>query len=530
MDAPAQKPPLTVRPAPGLDDLWTALRALVDRLFASVARDTVVDDSIDIVVELLGADRGLVLIAGEDGVLRAVNARGKKRALSPAEQQEVSRTIARQVLETGRCVVWDQEQAGGSPSQSAVELGIVAALAAPLHSSAADASVRGVLYVDVRDARKHVEQPHVEFFMSAAVLLGAILHQERLARVDREHLREARANVLESVRAPRLDDLLAGPGMSALRRDARAAIDSLSPILVLGESGTGKTLLATAIAEASRRRPILRVMLGASDDLNTITSDLFGHERGSFSGATSRRVGQVEYADGGTLIFDEVLNLPLHAQRLLLDFTQFGTYRPLGYDRPEPKRASVRLIAVTNGDMAGAVREGRFREDLYHRLAGMVLEVPPLRGRREEIPALAEAALRSWDPGRAWSLSVPLRQLLVSPDIRWSGNVRQLEQVIRRARDRAAAEDPKATTLTPGHLELRDLDRDLAQRAAPGGVGPGASVADLQQAQERLDVEKSRLIREALARSDGNVSGAARELGVPRSTLASWISALRLKT
>jgi len=517
MDDSAPQVPLTVHSAPALDDLWSALRSLVDRLFASAARDAVVDDSIDIVVDLLGADRGLVLISGEDGVLRPVNARGRKRALTPGEQQEVSRTIARQAQ-------------AGSPSESAVELGIVAALAAPLHAGGSGSPVRGVLYVDVRDARKHVEGRHVEFFMSSAVLLGAILHQEHRARLDRELLREARANVLEASRAPRLDDLLAGPGMSALRRDVRAAIDSPSPVFILGESGTGKTLLATAIAEASRRRPIFRVMLGASDDLNTITSDLFGHERGAFSGATARRAGQVEYADGGTLIFDEVLNLPPHAQRLLLDFTQFGTYRPLGHDRPEPKRASVRLIAVTNGDMAAAVREGRFREDLYHRLAGVVLQVPPLRERREEIPALAEAALRSWDPGRAWTLSVPLRRLLVSPAVCWSGNVRQLEQVIRRARDRAAAEEPAATTLTPEHVEPRDLDPDPSARAdGAAGASDEPAPRDLREARARLDAEKARVIRDALLRHEWNVTRAARELSVPRSTLSSWIAALGLR-
>jgi len=98
-------------------------------------------------------------------------------------------------------------------------------------------------------------------------------------------------------------------------------------------------LLAHSIAETSGKRPIVRATLGGSDDLNTITSELFGHERGSFSGATGRRVGLVEFANGGTLILDELLNLPPHAQKLLLDFTQFGTYRPLGYDRAEPKRA-----------------------------------------------------------------------------------------------------------------------------------------------------------------------------------------------
>src|SRR5262249_14550508 len=159
----------------------------------------------------------------------------------------------------------------------------------------------------------------------------------------------------------------------------------------------------------------------------------------------------VEYANKGTLVLDEVLNLPAHAQKLLLDFTQFGKYRPLGYDRPEPKTAKIRLLAVTNGDLDLAMRTGRFREDLYHRLAAVVLDLPPLRERREDIPALAERALRSVDPGRSWSLSVPLRRLLLSASLPWTGNVRQLERVILRARERALLRSAEANMLEPQH-------------------------------------------------------------------------------
>jgi transcriptional regulator with GAF, ATPase, and Fis domain len=270
-------------------------------------------------------------------------------------------------------------------------------------------------------------------------------------------------------------------------------------------------------------------MLGGSDDLNTITSELFGHERGAFSGAASKRVGLVEFADKGTLILDEVLNMPPHAQRLLLDFTQFGTYRPLGYDRPEPKRADVRIIAATNGDLSAAMRDGRFRVDLFHRLACVVLQVPPLRARREDIAALAESVLLRLDPSRRWSITLAARRVLVSPTIAWSGNVRQLERVVARARDRALARDPSARLLVAEHLDARDFDGHIVE-APPE---PAASLADgwqrLQAQREALTEREHEMIRDALARSGGVVSQAARELGLARTTLASRIDVLGIR-
>jgi DNA-binding NtrC family response regulator len=288
-------------------------------------------------------------------------------------------------------------------------------------------------------------------------------------------------------------------------------------------------LLAQSIAEASARRPIVRAVLGSSDDLNTITSELFGHERGAFSGATSKRVGLVEYANGGTLLLDEILNLPLHAQQLLLDFTQFGTYRPLGYDRPEPKRATVRLIAATNGNLRAAIREGRFREDLYYRLAAVTLDVPPLRERREDIPGLVESTLRRVDAGRVWGLSLALRRSLLSPANDWAGNVRQLERAVERARERAVARDPEATVLLPEHFEARDLGAPLVE----GGSVPPPAHESLQSAWQKLqsarvaiDEKEKDVIARALESAGGVVAHAARALGIARTTLASRIDAL----
>ena len=520
---------LAAQGVPDAAPLWRALRQLVERVGVALEGDTVVDDCLDLVVDLLGADRGLVVLERDDGVPAVVHARGPRKKLAPGEQEEVSRTIVRQALESDSAVFWEKSNQS-IESSSATLLDIHAALVAPLRGRGVP---RGVLYVDFRHPLKHVEAAHKEFFMAAVVLIGGMFEQNVAARSANERLREAQSHSTEARKTPPLEELLRPSSMARVREEVAIALSGSSPILIVGESGSGKTLLAQALAEASGRKPVVRIVLGGSDDLNTIASELFGHERGAFSGATGKRIGLVEYADGGTVVLDEILNLPLHTQKLLLDFTQFGAYRPLGYDKPQPKHANVRIIVATNGDLRVAVREGRFREDLYYRIAGVTLRLPPLRERREDIPALAEGALRRLDTSRPWALSLDARRRLAASAHDWPGNMRELEWLVVRARNRALARDAGTAEIRPADL-TEWADTRAADRSDPLAPHPGESPAGewkrLQELRAQIDQRELEILRDALGRHDGVVAHAAKELGVARTTLAGRAQAIALAT
>ncbi len=298
--------------------------------------------------------------------------------------------------------------------------------------------------------------------------------------------------------------------MSHVARLAKQVAATSTPVLITGETGTGKEVLARALHAWSDRaeRPLVSVNCAALPE-GLIESELFGHVRGAFSGATTTRMGRFQAANGGTLFLDEVAEIPPGLQAKLLRVLQEGTLEPVGSDRTV--RVDVRLVAATNKDLVKAVAEKTFREDLYYRLAVFPIHVPPLRARREDIAPIAEAFLDSLArrTGRGpWRLTQQTVAELQSRE--WPGNVRELVNALERA-----------TVLNPGK-ELR-LDSAPATQAFPLSE-PEAAILTMR------DVERAHVER-ALETTGGRLwgeGGAAALLGVHPSTLLSRMKKLGL--
>lgn len=300
------------------------------------------------------------------------------------------------------------------------------------------------------------------------------------------------------------------PCMRALFREIRQLAGERCPVLVLGETGTGKELAARALHQLGQPGQPWVALNCAAISETLAQSELFGHEKGAFTGAASRHRGAFERADGGTLFLDEVgeLSLPLQAQ--LLRVLETGEYYRVGSDRP--LRSVFRLVAATHRDLAREVAAGRFRQDLYFRLSVAVLRTPPLRERREEIPLLAEALLRR-EPGRELQLDEGALAALM--EHAWPGNVRELANTLTRARLRASGE-----TIVAGDLGLPGA----AFRRPPSS--PQLWVREPKvpwgmvrvEGRTMLEVEREVLLY-SLESCGGSQAEAARKLGLPRQTL-----------
>ncbi|HXH84968.1 MAG TPA: sigma-54 dependent transcriptional regulator [Candidatus Tectomicrobia bacterium] len=273
-------------------------------------------------------------------------------------------------------------------------------------------------------------------------------------------------------------------------------------VLITGESGTGKELIARAIHRRSPRRdrPFVAVNPAAIPD-TLIESELFGHERGAFTGALQRRLGRFELAQGGTLFLDEIATLRPEMQTKLLRVLQEREIERVGGTRTI--RIDVRIIAATNADLPAAVAAGKFREDLFYRLNVVPLAVPPLRARPDDVPLLAEHFLRRYREQfgkRVEAFSTEALAVLAAH--RWPGNVRELQNVIERCV--VLAEGPE--------IGVEDLPLELSLAPAEG-VAEGLSLADATDRFER------QIVLRTLERVQGNVSEAARVLGVHRNSL-----------
>jgi nitrogen regulation protein NR(I) len=351
-----------------------------------------------------------------------------------------------------------------------------------------------------------------------------------IAKAARAHDLERQnvhANFTDGDRPPLVGE---SPAMKAIYDIVAKVAESPSTVLITGESGTGKELIAKALHRGSSRRdkPLIKVNCAAIPK-DLVESELFGYERGAFTGAVGSKPGRFELADGGTLFLDEIGEVPVEMQVKLLRALQESEFERVGGIKTI--RVDVRLIAATNRHLEQLIEEGKFREDLYYRLAVVPIELPPLRERREDIPLLVKHFIRKYDERlgkRVEGIEDEALQLLLG--YAWPGNIRELENLMERS-----------VLFADGPLILASaLPDSLRERGGPtpvpiAAVGPlgsiaapsGASMKEIvRHAQAELEKE---LISRALEETGGNVTRAAKRLQISRKSLQVKMKELGLR-
>lgn len=325
----------------------------------------------------------------------------------------------------------------------------------------------------------------------------------RVYELENEHRRIQACGMTDS-----FDELLGtSPQMLQVFSTIEKIAGTDAPVLILGESGTGKELIAKAIHARSQKKEgaFVAINCGAIPE-NLLESELFGHEKGAFTGAHTQRKGRTELAHGGTLFLDEIGDLPLPLQVKLLRFLQEHKIERLGGRKEIP--IDTRVIAATNSDLDQAIGAGQFREDLFYRLGVVKIQVPPLRDREGDIALLASSFVQKYaDGGKKKILGFTPKALSALSNHKWPGNVRELENRVRRAVIMA-----QASKITPEDLEL--------------GSGEKACKITLREARDKTDRE---LVVQVLRENNFNMAKTAVDLGISRPSLYDLIEKLGIK-
>ena len=459
-------------------------------------------------VELCGAETGFVVVR-EEGSFQRMFEVGDDRGGRSDLERRFSRTLVREAIATGSLLylpnlIEDPRFASG---ESGLVIGRCCVLVAPLRHGG---EVYGVVYLENRQRVDSFTLESRALVAELAEIAGLFLKRAS----DREELRRRNRSLERDLfaqhdfegivtRDPRMLELL---GMVAQVAGADA------PVLVLGETGTGKELIARALHLNSPRRgrPFVTVHCSALPG-TLLESELFGHVAGAFTDAKRDRAGRLASAHGGTLLLDEVGEIPVEAQAKLLRFLQFGEVQRLGCDRTE--KVDVRIVAATHCDLRQLAKQGRFREDLYFRLKVLDLTLPPLRERRGDVPLLAHHFLRRFwrRPGETprWTPRAE-RALETHP---YPGNVRELAHAVERACLLARGPD----------LDLDLLPPEMAGEASGPAPEPAFSALTSEVLNEARDASvaavEQRFLVELMKSCGGNVSRAAREAGLHRTYL-----------
>jgi transcriptional regulator with GAF, ATPase, and Fis domain len=458
------------------------------------------------IFDIMPADRAAILhfSSGSDNYDSGV---AWDRQHGPGTPVRVSRTIVRRVLaERVALLVADVQADSRLRDVKTLSLSRVhSVLCVPL---LVGASIDGVIYLDAQNPQERFDQNHLELMTAVASIAGLALENVQLWDDLREENRRLRSemnlehNLVGS--SPRMRELL-----DLIQRVAPAD----STVLIQGESGTGKELVARAIHRNSSRADQAFVAINcAALAESLLETELFGHEKGAFTGAIAQKKGKIEVADKGTLFLDEISEAPLGFQAKLLRVLQEHEFERVGGNRSI--RADVRVVAATNKNLQEAVSAGRFRSDLFYRLNVVSVTTPPLRDRREDISLLAQSFLEKFSrksntPKK--SFSAEATTILSQYD--WPGNVRELENAIERA----------VVLGTEETVLAEDLPENIIESASSGATGGNRFHGTLRE-------NKKQLVLQALEQANGYYVDAAKILGIHPNSLLRLIRNLGLKT
>jgi len=503
------QPERILRELPAASRLGRNLNVLlkISRVVHSISDlDQLQAQILELIFEVVPAERGAILLDGK-GNEKFSSLFAHPGPAKGAEPVRVSRTITRQVMDQGVAILGaDVPGSGGlSGVDSLLSFKVRSLLCVPL---TVFRRVLGCIYLDTTSPATRFDRDHLELVASIAGISAVALdNARRLLWLEQENQRlAAEINLQHNM-----------VGESAAMKDVYHFLSRVAPtestVLVAGESGTGKELVARAIHRNSPRaaRPFVAINCAAIPE-GLLESELFGYERGAFTGAASQKKGRLEMADGGVLFLDEIGELAPALQVKLLRVLQEREFERLGGSRPIS--VDIRVIAATNKDLAAAVKARNFREDLYYRLNVVSVVLPSLRERREDIPVLAEYFVAKF------ATKCKVKAKKISPEAmsglmnyNWPGNVRELENAIERALVLGVSDS----------IRPEDLPDSVAEK----NRAPGVHEAKYHLAVTQL---KKHLILTALEEAKGSYTEAARILGVHANYLHRLVRNLDLRT
>ena len=504
----------------GTEDLASALTVIAEVVFELVEHAT------HVTVVLREADAALAQRSTRRGGGNAyvpvlTRARGETGEHSEDTFLPVPRSVYRKVLQERSAVLAADAPKDVSASPSLTTASVRSTVAVPLWSGE---EILGVVQVDNRDAPGMLKPPDLEVMLLLAAQASMAVANARL--IGRLRVAEARLVNENNFLKRRQRNAQSAEGgssiigdseaMQALQKQIDKVADTPVTVLIEGETGSGKELVATALHERSSRNDKLFVAVNcAAMSEGLLESELFGHRKGAFTGAHDNKEGMFDLADGGTLFLDEITEAPIAIQSKLLRALQEGEVRPVGAARSH--RVSVRVVAATNRDLEKEVEEGRFREDLYYRLKVFPLRVPPLRERRKDIAPLAEAFLARYAVELnkvVAGVAVDAMRLLTAYD--WPGNVRELQNEVQRLVIQAEKGGFVSADLVSSRMRA---GQELLRKAG----GKKSTLKATVQTVERF------VIYQALEECNNNKTKAAAQLGITREGLAQEVEAVHLR-